>query len=265
MRPLLLFIALLLWDTIAFGLEPVTVSMLDWSNVYRAKSHVPIAPIDESLTAAAQDQASHLGRYGYTGSGGHTFGNGTSTSRAAKHGFTGTLVGPGGMLGEIIACGQQSPQAAFASWARHDSGHYLRLLEPSYNVCGFGHSRNAWGQDIWVAMYGRQNLAAAKRLSGEAAGPATGTAPAAFSVQAIGPTREEIPWQYWSPPNPPDKIQQAPQQAPAFSRGTCGPNGCDAGARPYITRSYRTGPIRGFSGCGGSGRGLPILRRFRGR
>lgn len=126
-----------------------------------------------ALNAAAQEQADWLATHGYSnaaigratdGVTGHEWGNGTSQSRAAKHGFRGTILAsnPGyrnQIIGETLACRKfYDPQNVIASWDDRvrSVGHWKPLVSPEFDVCGFGYAVNPLGEHIWVGMYGKE-------------------------------------------------------------------------------------------------------------
>lgn len=113
----------------------------------------PYRSLDPSLCRAAQDYADHLAR---TNQQGH-FADGSPEQRAKRAGFTGSIRTPGRLhqdgwthygLGEVLAFGHQSIESAFQGWMA-SQGHKEALMEPSYDVAGFGNNGT-----IWVGMFG---------------------------------------------------------------------------------------------------------------
>lgn len=124
-------------------------------NVYRETS--------PELVVAAEDHANWLASHGYEGfnGNGHDFGHGNSQRRAAAHGFMGSLLAPNPghanfIVGECIACGQNSPAEVIADWLTSTAGHGKVVTAPSFDVCGFGHATSRSGRHIWVGMFGKR-------------------------------------------------------------------------------------------------------------
>lgn len=104
--------------------------------------------LDPSLCRAAQDYADHLAR---TRQQGH-YADGTPEQRAARAGFTGSIDMPKQFVskgvyrcgqGEVLAFGHPSIEAAFQGWMESD-GHRAALMEPTFDVCGFGRNGNVF-------------------------------------------------------------------------------------------------------------------------
>jgi uncharacterized Fe-S cluster protein YjdI len=174
--------------------QPPTIAeqMLAASNVVSGiyRTELPV------LDAAAQDYANVLAR---TTAQGHFVQGSDVEGRVRRFGFTGTIAGPVTIsridgkpcrgLGEVIHYGSPTISGAFASLMKSD-GHRDAIMEPSYDVAGFGYSVNQYTrQPIYVGVYGNSRQAA----------PAATAIPAARSAVSYTQPR-------------------------AFS--TCGPNGC---------------------------------------
>jgi uncharacterized protein YkwD len=137
--------------------------MLAEGNRVRAVNYVLPVKSSPELMRLAQEHADFLADNGYEGGNGngHDFGHGHVKVRAQQCGFTGTLTAPNPgrdnlVLGDIIACGQRNVPEAFEDWRTSKAGHWKALLAPSFNVGGFGHAKSRRGQNIWVAVYGRE-------------------------------------------------------------------------------------------------------------
>lgn len=110
---------------------------------------------DDQLAQAAQQYADYLAR---TRQQGH-FADGDPEYRARRAGFTGTLrtpVRPDGWvgIGEVTAHGQHTAAEAIDDWLK-SPGHKAALLEPSFDVAGFGNCGTTW-----VGLIGRKTTEA---------------------------------------------------------------------------------------------------------
>jgi hypothetical protein len=130
-----------------------------------------------------------------TGQQGH-YVNGMPWDRARQAGFTGTILFNERLgdlywtgasykrvvhhdAGEVLCFGGQSIADAFNGWLKSD-GHRAALMEPSFDVAGFGQRGT-----VWVGMFGNSRQAAPAATAIPAARSAVSyTQPRAFALAA---------------------------------------------------------------------------------
>lgn len=123
---------------------------------------------DDQLIQAAQQYANLLAR---TRQQGH-FADGDPELRARRAGFTGSLRTPGRVgadgwthygVGEVLAFGHRDAAEAIGGWLLSPD-HKAALLEPSFDVAGFGQNGT-----VWVGMFGNSTATAQPPASTPAA------------------------------------------------------------------------------------------------
>ena len=152
-------------------------ALLDAANALRPREASP------ELMAAAQEQAdfiaSHpcrlIGRTYDNAAFSHDT-NGGSQVRVQKHGWSGHSE-------EVLAMRPVGWQADCWQMWRESPGHWQSVMSDNTH-CGFGAATGADGCSYYVGLFGRKRPAVA---SGQAAGPAKRTAPAAFIPASCGP------------------------------------------------------------------------------
>lgn len=232
MRPCIAFVAVLLWQTIAFG---QAAEMLAHSNAIRLAANKSPQPIDDKLCAMAQDHADYLARNRISiwVPGAHAL-NGGVDARARRHGFS-------GRVGENIAGDFSSAANAFALGWDKSEYHRQTVISDDYDLCGFGHQKDSQGLNYWVAVYGQQPLANRHYFV-----PSVDTATLCH-VCGESVYHKIHPWKNVSQEQAHGHHEQAPAKAQVSA--VCGPAGCGtsgnakAAARPTVRVGSR---VRGF-------------------
>ncbi|MCL1997337.1 MAG: CAP domain-containing protein [Turicibacter sp.] len=108
-------------------------------NIERAAAGIPLLVWNDDLARAARIHSEDMDRNNFTG---HTGSDGSSLAdRVARVGLGAAWNG----LGENVARGQATPEAAMDSWL-NSPGHRENILNPSYTQFGAGRSGNATTQ-----------------------------------------------------------------------------------------------------------------------
>lgn len=115
-----------------------------------AQAMAPVAPVrlNDTLTAAAMAHARDMARHSYFD---HTARDGSQPAdRATRAGYRWRAVG------ENIAAGQATPEAAMAGWLK-SPGHCVNIMRAEYNEMGiaFAVNRAAESGIYWTQMFGR--------------------------------------------------------------------------------------------------------------
>lgn len=168
MRFLIHLICLLIWFCWLDDMRAENLNrMLGQHNAIRAAHGLDPCQHSPELTVAAQSYANYLAA---TGLKGHFF-NGQPWDRAARAGFTGTMLFNERLGewyytgrewkrvvhhdgGEVLSFDGHSIDDAFAGWLKSD-GHRAALLEPSFDSAGFGQSGT-----VHVGMFGNSKVPA---------------------------------------------------------------------------------------------------------
>ncbi|MBB5153388.1 CAP domain-containing protein [Saccharopolyspora phatthalungensis] len=120
--------------------------ILELTNAERARVGCPAVRLNASLNEAAAEHSADMARqdfFAHTGSDGSD-----ATSRVRSAGF------PGNYIGENIAAGHETADAAFRGWME-TSAHRHNILDCAFTDLGIGHARAAdsdfhhyWTQEL---------------------------------------------------------------------------------------------------------------------
>lgn len=114
--------------------------------VYGIKDPVPALMGDADLHEAAQAHADDMSAnnfFSHTGSDGSSF-----SQRVGRTSYTGFAIG------ENIAAGQGSPNAAVTGWVNSD-GHCRNLMNPQATKIGIGYATGGPYGTLWVQVFGQ--------------------------------------------------------------------------------------------------------------
>lgn len=116
-------------------------------NAYRWMMGLHAVKIDERLVRAARKHSIEMAQLAY-------FDHNSPTPHLQTPGHRVRREGYGGGVGENIAVGCSTGQAAFDGWF-HSSGHHRNMLTPGWTEMGVGMARRNWWTQVFGAMTGR--------------------------------------------------------------------------------------------------------------
>lgn len=120
--------------------------MIQLINQYRADNGLSVLPADDSLLAAGQRHSQDMAANSFCG---HSGSNGSLPwDRAQEAGY------PSSSVGEIVACGQSSAQAAVDAWKR-SSGHNQIMVGRNWTDIGCGYAEGGRYRRLYTCVFGR--------------------------------------------------------------------------------------------------------------